>query len=111
MLKNFVKIFGGDPNRKTIEQLSGLAEQINSLEPQFQALSDEELRARSEEFKHRVAQLIGNIDGLDEKEQFKVQQQALEEILPEAFAAVRESSKRTIGLRHFDVQLIGGVAL
>lgn len=111
MLKNFVKIFGGDPNRKTIEQLSGLSERINSLEPQFEALSDEELRARSEEFKLRLAQLIGNVEGLDEKEQFKVQQQALEEILPEAFAAVRESSKRTIGLRHFDVQLIGGVAL
>jgi len=111
MLKNFVKIFGGDPNRKTIEQLSGIAEQINALEPQFEALSDEKLRGRTDEFKHRIVQLIGNIEGLDEKEQFKAQQEALEEILPEAFAAVREASKRTIGLRHFDVQLIGGVAL
>jgi len=111
MLKNFVKIFGGDPNRKTIEQLSGIAEQINSLEPQFEALSDEKLRGKTDEFKNRIAQLLGNIEGLDEKEQFKAQQEALEEILPEAFAAVREASKRTIGLRHFDVQLIGGVAL
>ncbi|MGZ9223351.1 MAG: preprotein translocase subunit SecA, partial [Anaerolineales bacterium] len=110
-MKNFVKIFGGDPNRKTIEQLSGIAEQINALEPQFEALSDEKLRGRTDEFKHRIVQLIGNLEGLDEKEQFKAQQEALEEILPEAFAAVREASKRTIGLRHFDVQLIGGVAL
>src|SRR5687768_2655165 len=111
MLKNFVKIFGGDPNRKTIEQLSGIAEKVNSLEPQFEKLSDEALRGKTDEFKHRIVQLTGNIDGLDEKEQFKAQQEALEEILPEAFAAVREASKRTIGLRHFDVQLIGGVTL
>ena len=111
MLKNFVKIFGGDPNKKTIEQYSGIAQQINSLEPQFEALSDEELRAKTEEFRTRLAESVGNLDGLDEREQFKVQQEALEEILPEAFAAVREAAKRTIGQRHYDVQLIGGVAL
>ncbi|HLF74103.1 MAG TPA: hypothetical protein VI524_07150 [Anaerolineales bacterium] len=111
MLKNFVKVFGGDPNRKTIEQFSRIAEQINALEPQFKALSDGALRGKMDEFKGRIAQLAGNLEGLDEKEQFKAQQEALEEILPEAFAAVREASKRTIGLRHYDVQLIGGIAL
>ena len=111
MLKNFVKIFGGDPNKKTIEQFSSVAQQINSLEPQFEALSDEALRAKTDEFRARIAELVGNVEGLDEKEQFKAQQDALEEILPEAFAVVREASKRTIGLRHFDVQMIGGVAL
>ncbi|MGB8982407.1 MAG: hypothetical protein WCC12_11070, partial [Anaerolineales bacterium] len=111
MLKNFVKIFGGDPNRKTIEQFHAIAQQINALEPQFEALSDDELRAKTDEFRGRVAQLTGDLEGLDEKEQFKAHQAALEELLPEAFAAVREASKRTIGLRHFDVQLIGGVAL
>ena len=111
MLKSFVKIFGGDPNRKTIEQYGGIANEINALEEQFESLSDEALRAKTDEFKDRIAQLIGNIEGLEEKEQFKAQQEALEEILPEAFAAVREASKRTIGLRHYDVQLIGGVAL
>src|SRR5688572_11272526 len=125
MLKNFVKIFGGDPNKKTIEQLSGFVEQINSLEPQFEALSDEALRTKTDEFRARIppsalppfsTKMGGdgggrNLDGLDEREQFKIQQEALEEILPEAFAAVREASKRTIGLRHFDVQLIGGIAL
>ena len=111
MLKNFVKIFGGDPNKKTIEQYSGMAKEINALEPQFESLSDEALRAKTDEFKARIVELTGNVEGLDEKEQFKAQQDALEEILPEAFAAVREASKRTIGLRHYDVQLIGGVAL
>ncbi|HJR81108.1 MAG TPA: hypothetical protein VJ821_13615 [Anaerolineales bacterium] len=111
MLKNFVKIFGGDPNKKTIEQLSGFAERINALEPQFEALSDEALRAKTDEFQARIAESVGNLEGLDERDQFKARQEALEEILPEAFAAVREASKRTIGLRHFDVQLIGGIAL
>ncbi len=111
MLKNFVKIFGGDPNKKTIEQLGGIAKEINLLEPKSEALSDEELRAKKDDFKARLDELIGNVEGLDEKEQFKVQQEALEEILPEAFATVREASKRTIGQRQYDVQLIGGVAL
>src|SRR5829696_1900628 len=111
MLKNFVKIFGGDPNKKTIEQFRSVAQQINLLEPQFEALSDEALRAKTDEFRARIADSVGNVEGLEEKEQFKAQQAALEEILPEAFAMVREASKRTIGLRHFDVQMIGGVAL
>src|SRR5512134_458561 len=111
MLKNFVKIFGGDPNKKTIEQFRSIAEQINSLEPQFEAFSDDALRARTDEFRQRIAESVGNLDGLEQKEQFKAYQDALEEILPEAFAVVREASKRTIGLRHFDVQMIGGIAL
>jgi preprotein translocase subunit SecA len=111
MLKNFVKIFGGDPNKKTIDQYSGVARQINALEPQFEALSDEALRAKTDEFRARLVESVGNAEGLEEREQFRLQQDALEEILPEAFAVVREASKRTIGLRHFDVQLIGGVAL
>ncbi len=74
-------------------------------------LSDEALRAKTDEFRVQVAESIGNLDGLNEEEQFKAEQEALEDILPEAFAVVREVSKRTIGLRHFDIQLIGGVIL
>ena len=111
MLKNFVKIFGGDPNKKVIEQYSGISQQINSLEPRFEGLSDEALRAKTDEFRARIAGSLGNLDGLDEKEQFTAQQDALNEILPEAFAVVREASKRAIGQRHYDVQMIGGVAL
>jgi preprotein translocase subunit SecA len=111
MLKNFVKIFGGDPHKKTIEQFRAIAQQINSLEPQFEALSDEALRLKTDEFRARIADSVGNVEGLDEKDQVKAWQDALEEMLPEAFAVVREASKRTIGQRHYDVQLIGGVAL
>jgi len=111
MLKNFVKIFGGDPNKKIIEQLSGVVTEINALEPDFEALSDEVLRAKTDEFRERIKSGLGNVEGLEEKEQFQAEQDALEEILPEAFAAVREASKRTIGLRPYDVQLIGGVIL
>src|SRR5215208_2910765 len=111
MLKNFVKIFGGDPNKKTIEQYSSIAKQINSLESQFESLSDDALRAKTDEFRVQLAESVGNLDGLDEQEQFKAWQDALDEILPEAFAIVREASKRTIGQRHYDVQMIGGVAL
>ena len=111
MLKNFVKIFGGDPNKKVIEQYSGVADKINALEAQFEALSDEALRTKTDAFKARIAEAVGNVEGLDERDQFKARQEALNEVLPEAFAAVREASKRTIGLRHFDVQMIGGVAL
>ena len=111
MLKNFVKLFGGDPNRKTIEQLSEVVKQINGLESQFEALSDDALRAKTNDFRARVKELIGNVEGLSEKEQFKAEQDALNEILPEVYAVVREVSKRTLGLRHFDVQMIGGIIL
>src|SRR5688572_4267484 len=119
MLKNFVKLLGGDPTKKTVAQLGELAGQINELEPQFEALSDEALRARTDEFRQRIREatpqtprpLPGQPDGSLDEEQFKAEQDALDEILPEAFAAVREASKRTIGLRHYDVQLIGGTVL
>ena len=111
MLKNFVKFFGGDPNKKIIEQLSEAVKQINDLEPQFESLSDDALRAKTNEFRARLKGSLGNMEGLEEQEQFKAEQEALGEILPEAFAAVREASKRALGLRHFDVQLIGGIVL
>src|SRR5512138_60355 len=111
MLKNFVKIFGGDPNKKTIVQFSAIAEQVNALEPEFEALSDEALRAKTDEFRRRITESMGSLEGLEEKEQFKIEQEALNEILPEAYAAVREAAKRTIGQRHYDVQMIGGIAL
>ena len=111
MLKNFVKLFGGDPNKKTIEQLSEVVKQINGLEPQFESLSDDALRAKTDEFRARVKESLGSMEGLSEQEQFKAEQEALEEILPEAYAVVREVSKRMLGQRHYDVQLIGGIIL
>jgi len=94
MLRQVVKILGGDPNKRTIEAYSEVVEQINALEGDFEALTDEQLAAKTEEFRRRLAE-----------------GETLDDILPEAFAAVREASKRAIGLRHYDVQLIGGIAL
>ncbi len=102
MFKNIVRILGGDPHKREIQKLSGIIDEINQLEPEYEKLSLEALRAKTDEFRQRIADGIES--GLTLKE-------CLDEILPEAFAAVREVSKRTIGLRHYDVQLIGGTAL
>ncbi|MDD5495038.1 MAG: preprotein translocase subunit SecA [Dehalococcoidia bacterium] len=92
MLKWLEKLV--DSNEKEIKRLKLIVEDINSLEPEFQSLSDSALKAKTEEFKERLAK-----------------GEALDDLLPEAFAAVREASRRTIGLRHFDVQLMGGIVL
>ena len=83
-----------DSNEKELRQLEPIVDRINKLEPEFEKLSNAELRAKTDEFKARLK------DGA-----------ALDGLLPEAFAAVREAAKRTIGQRHFDVQLMGGVVL
>ena len=83
-----------DSNEKELKRLQPVVDQINSLEPDFEKLTETELQAKTDEFKARLA------DG-----------ESLDEILPEAYAAVREAAKRTIKQRHFDVQLMGGVVL
>ncbi len=90
------KWLGGliDSNEKELKRLQPLVDKINSLEPDFERLTDAELRAKTDEFKARLK--AGS---------------SLDELLPEAFAAVREAAKRTIGQRHFDAQLIGGIVL
>lgn len=109
MLKSFVKLFSGDPTKKTVEQFSGIVTLVNGLEAEYEALSDEALRAKTDEFKARVAQAVAGVEDEDDRKKFE--QDALGELMPEAFAAVREASKRTIGLRHYDVQIIGGAVL
>ena len=109
MLKNFVKLFGGDPTKRTLDKTASLVDQINDLEPEFEALSDEQLRQKTSEFRTRLVERLDGIDEVDQRK--KAEREALEEILPEAFAAVREASKRTNGQRHYDVQLIGGITL
>jgi len=85
----FKKLLGGlgDSNEKQLKRLQPIVEQINGLEPEMQKLTDDELRAKTDEFK---ARLKGGA--------------SLDELLPEAFAAVREAAQRTIGQRHYDVQ-------
>ncbi len=94
MLKKFVRMIGGDPTKKQMEEFASVAERITTLEPQFEALSDDELSSKTNEFRIRL-----------------VKGETLDDILPEAFASVREVSKRTIGLRHYDIQLVGGIVL
>ena len=90
----FLKFLGGDSSGKTVKKLWPLVERINGLEPGFGAMSDEDLRGLTEAFRDRYR--TG---------------ESLDDLLPEAFAAVRESAKRTLSMRHFDVQLIGGAVL
>jgi len=94
MFQNIVKVLGGDPHKREVQKMGPILEQINLLEDDYEKLSDDSLLAKTAEFKQRLA---GGA--------------SLDDLLPEAFAAVREASKRTIGLRHYDVQMIGGLSL
>lgn len=94
MLTTLVRKLFGTRNQRLIRQMTKLVIKINALEPQLQALNDAELRAKTDEFRQRFQ--AG---------------ESLDSLLPEAFAVVREASVRTLGLRHFDVQLIGGIVL
>ena len=106
--KFLTKIFGSS-NQRFLKSIQPIVDQINLLEPSIKALSDDELRARTAAFKERVQQVVG--DTKDKEERKRLEREALDEILPEAFAIVREASVRTTGMRHFDVQLIGGIVL
>src|SRR5438128_6539667 len=133
---NIIKKVVGTKNDREIRRMRPYVDQINSLGPEYEKLSDGELRAKTEQFKKRfqeaTAQLRDALEAaraeastadIEQREELKsrveesdkelreVEARALEELIPEAFAACREASKRTIGLRHFDVQLIGGVVL
>ena len=87
------KVFGSK-NERELKQIQPLVDKINVLEPEVQSLSDEQLKARTAEFRQR----------LDQGE-------TIDDLLPEAFATVREASVRTLNMRHFDAQLIGGIVL
>jgi preprotein translocase subunit SecA len=94
MFNSLARAVFGTANDRSLKAYQRRVPQVNALEPQMQALSDEALRAKTAEFRARLA------DGA-----------TVDSLLPEAFAAVREAARRTLGLRHFDVQLIGGMVL
>ena len=94
MLNSLLTGLFGSRNERLLKQLGGLVKKINALEPQMQALSDDALKAKTQEFRDRVAK-----------------GETLDKLLPEAFAVCREASVRVFGMRHFDVQLIGGMVL
>ncbi|TAA28669.1 preprotein translocase subunit SecA [Pseudoxanthomonas winnipegensis] len=94
MINSLLTRVFGSRNERLLKQLDRLVVRINALEPELQKLSDEELKAKTPEFQKRVAE-----------------GEALDKILPEAFAVCREASRRVLGLRHYDVQLVGGMVL
>src|SRR5688572_11703923 len=106
--KFITKVFGSS-NQRFLKSVQPLVAEINELEPAIKKLSDEQLRAKTAELKERVQH---KVEGIKDKDERKLRErEALDEILPEAFAVVREASVRSTGMRHFDVQLIGGIVL
>ncbi len=94
MFSSLARLFTGAPTARTLKRYQKKVQAINALEPQFTSLSDDALKAKTTEFRERLAK-----------------GETLDDLLPEAFATVREASRRVMGQRHFDVQLIGGMAL
>ena len=93
-MKRIIRAIFGDPYERALKPYWEHVEEVNKLEPEMEAMSDEALKAKSEELKQRVS------DG-----------EALDGVMYEAYALVREVSQRTIGLRHYDVQILGGIVL
>ena len=95
MIKNIIEKVIGSYSDRELKRIQPIIDEINEIEPEIKALTDEQLRAKTTEFKEKIAKGEATLD----------------DILPEAFAVVREASVRVLGMRHFDVQLIGGVVL
>ena len=133
---DWIKKIIGTKNEREIKRIRPVVEKIGSLEPEYQKLTDAELRHKTEQFRERIKEATASVRAaldealaqasaasVEEREELKTEAEnlekqlrqavadALNDILPEAFAAVREASKRTIGLRHFDAQMIGGIVL
>ncbi len=106
--KVLTKVFGSS-NERFLKTIRPLIAEINEFEPQVQKLSDDQMRERTAFLKAQIADAVK--DARDKDDRKYREQQALNEILPEAFALVREASVRTTGMRHFDVQMIGGLVL
>jgi len=109
MIDQFLTKVFGSSNQRYLKSVHPLVVKINELEPSIKKQSDEALRARTAAFKEQVQRAVA--DSRDKEDRKAREREILDEILPEAFATVREASIRTTGMRHFDVQLIGGVVL
>ena len=107
MIQFLLKLMG-DPHERKIKAIMPIIEHINALEPEFEKMTDEQLRAKTDEFK----EILKNRKTSDNPKTDRIlEKEALDKILPEAFATVREAGKRVLNMRHFDVQLIGGYFL
>ncbi|MGH9487311.1 MAG: preprotein translocase subunit SecA [Terriglobales bacterium] len=104
------KVFG-TKNEREVSRMNPRVQEINDLEPAMQALSDEEMRAKTEEFRQRVRERLAEVPEEQKDEREAAEKAVLEELLAPAFALVREAGRRVLQMRHFDVQLIGGIVL
>ncbi len=104
----FTKVFGTS-NERAVKRMQPVLDQINGFEASVEALTDEQLRAKTDEFRERIAARTADIADRDAR--IAAEKVMLDELLPEAFAVVREAGKRAVGMRHFDVQMIGGMVL
>ena len=130
MINYILKKIVGTQNERVLKHVRPFVEKINSFEPQISGLSNEELRAKTDEFRKRIAEhykiykneldeaeaAFRDSTSPDEKEKIKrkardIKNRIFEDVLPEAFAVAREAAKRTVNMRHFDTQLMGGVVL
>ena len=96
-----LKLLLGDPNTRKLKRYQPIVEEINFLEEEISQLNDDELRKETQNLKLKISSVLD----------IKKQNELLKEMLPNAFAIVREASKRVLDMRHFDVQLIGGMVL
>ena len=109
MINNvFTKVFGTS-NERAVKRLQPVLDQINSFDEATSKLTDEQLRGKTVEFRERIATATADI--VDRDERIAAEKAVLDELLPEAFAVVREAGKRAVSMRHFDVQMIGGIVL
>ena len=105
------KVFG-TANERAIKRLIPIVGQVNAFEPQMEALTDEQLLGKTAEFRIRIAEATKGIDPKSDPDVlYAAEKSALDALMPEAFAVVREAGRRVVGMRHFDVQLIGGSIL
>ncbi|MDE2292146.1 MAG: preprotein translocase subunit SecA, partial [Elusimicrobia bacterium] len=112
MIENILYAVIGTPSERRLKELQPLLERANALEAEVKALADADFPRRTEELRERVKKALAGVGPDTEADERKrLRKAALDEVLPEAFALAREAARRTIGLRHFDVQLLGGMVL
>ena len=121
MIQNVLKMIFGSRNERLLKQYQRQVRAINALEPEMAKLADAELRGKTDAFRSRIRERLAGIRGDAgdaagksgdlERRRTAARREALEELLPEAFAVVREAGRRTLNMRHFDVQLVGGIVL
>ena len=111
MINSVISKVFGTSNDRAIKRLLPIVTQVNTLEAEIQALTDDQLREKTTEFRARIATAIEGIDPTEKDDIYTAEKAALDALMPEAFAVVREAGKRVVGMRHFDVQIIGGSIL